>query len=111
MITTVEDVKKTIENIISTSEYSNRILRVGVFGSVARGTANEKSDVDLLLDFKHDMNSMFDYFSLCDNIERVFKKQHGKKVSLVETEVLTYKRNKNFGEDIERDVIWIYGGY
>jgi predicted nucleotidyltransferase len=83
---------------------------VGVFGSVARGTADEKSDVDLLLDFKHDKNNMFDYFYLCDHIERTFKKQLKKKVSLVETEILTYERNKSFGEEVEGDVIWVYGG-
>lgn len=54
------------------------ITFLGMFGSQARGEANEKSDIDLLLDFR-ETKSFFELAHIQDELELIF----GKKVDLV----------------------------
>ena len=54
------------------------VLRSSIFGSVARGEANEKSDVDILIEFPRG-KSMFDLIDLEEKLEAKL----GKKVDLV----------------------------
>ena len=77
------------------SEKRNKILKlaaargmsnVRVFGSFARGTATEKSDVDLLVDAGPD-RSMLDVFGLWLDLEELL----GRKVDLI-TEGGIYSR-------------------
>jgi len=49
----------------------NRARNPRVFGSVARGTANAKSDIDLLVDFD-DNASVFDHVALIQDLETLF---------------------------------------
>lgn len=44
--------------------------KVRVFGSVARGDAGEKSDIDLLVDFEPG-SSLFDLLHLTDDLEQL----------------------------------------
>ncbi|HEY3116669.1 MAG TPA: nucleotidyltransferase domain-containing protein [Chloroflexota bacterium] len=41
-----------------------------VFGSVARGTADERSDVDILVDFREPAPEGFAYFGALDQLEQ-----------------------------------------
>ena len=57
-MTTLEKVKKVIaeEKEILTKKYN--IERIGIFGSVVRGEDTDKSDVDLIVDFKKPIGLM-----------------------------------------------------
>ena len=49
------------------------VAHAAIFGSVARGDANEKSDVDVLLELDHEKRiSLFGYAGLCADIENLF---------------------------------------
>ncbi|MGE4294139.1 MAG: nucleotidyltransferase family protein [Campylobacterales bacterium] len=37
-----------------------RVNRIGLFGSFAKGTANEESDIDLLVDMPSDLDRFYD---------------------------------------------------
>ena len=105
---TIDAVTNTLANTLSTSEYTHNLQRIGIFGSVARGATRKSSDVDLLLDYRHDEKS-FDYFYLCEQIEQAIKKQYGRSVSLVEASALEYDENRDIGDEIKREVVWVYG--
>jgi len=53
------------------------VLRLGVFGSVARGEATEASDIDLVIEVADDNSDV--YFETWDELEDLF----GTKVDLV----------------------------
>jgi predicted nucleotidyltransferase len=48
------------------------ISELGLFGSYARGDNNEKSDIDILVDF-NDRIDGFDYIRLAHELEDMFK--------------------------------------
>lgn len=63
---TKEDIKKTLRanrDILR----SYHVRRIGVFGSHARGRANKKSDIDLLVEFNKTID-LFDFIHLVDEI-------------------------------------------
>ncbi|MFN0112094.1 MAG: nucleotidyltransferase family protein [Blastocatellia bacterium] len=57
----------------------NEVSKVGVFGSMARGEANEESDIDLLVDFSRRGITLLDVV----RIERELSEALGRKVDLV----------------------------
>ena len=61
---TIENLEKTIKRIAD--KYS--ITKVKLFGSYATGTANEKSDVDLLVEFEKKNVSLLKLSELKKNI-------------------------------------------
>lgn len=70
-------IKKKIVPILK----KHGVKKAGVFGSVARGEQNKKSDVDILIKFKKDDDkSLLDLVSLKLDLEEVLKR----KVDLVE---------------------------
>ena len=63
----------------------HHIKRLGIFGSAARGDADESSDVDLLVEFKPNASaSLFDMVRMQDELSRLF----GRKVDLATSTVL-----------------------
>lgn len=75
------------------------VLRSAVFGSVARGEADEQSDVDILVDLPDD-KSLFDLVDLQEKLEVAL----GKKVDLG-----TYRSIKPLLKDrILREQVQIY---
>ena len=63
----------------------HNIKRLGIFGSAARGEADNKSDVDLLVEFKDDAPaSLFDMVRMQDELSRLF----GRRVDLATSTVL-----------------------
>lgn len=51
------------------------ILKVGLFGSYARGDESEKSDIDLLIDFDPDHENFDNYMAVCNILEQLFKNE------------------------------------
>lgn len=46
------------------------VRTVGLFGSVARGEASDRSDIDILVEFQHDAKTFQNFNRLCDFLER-----------------------------------------
>ena len=54
------------------------IRRIGIFGSVAKGTALPSSDIDILVEFEHPVD-IFEFLDLKEHLEQLL----GRKVDLV----------------------------
>jgi predicted nucleotidyltransferase len=79
------------------AEYGARNVRV--FGSVARGEADQRSDVDLLVDIPGDVGG-FDYFGRLDDLRRALSDVIGRDVDLVDSAGLRRLRARILGEAI-----------
>lgn len=55
------------------------VKHASIFGSFARGDSNDKSDIDLLIEYKEDNKSLFDFINLKSELEESL----GRKVDLV----------------------------
>lgn len=76
------------------------VKRAGLFGSVVRGEANEKSDVDVLVQFPKD-KSLLDLIGLKQDLEAVLGK---------EVDVVTYQSLHHLLKDkILNEEVRIYG--
>lgn len=67
---TTEQIKQTV------SEYfkDKPVKKVYLFGSYARGEANEESDVDLLVDLDYEKGIGWQFFGWNDELKDVFRK-------------------------------------
>jgi uncharacterized protein len=61
--------------IISNYFADKPILRAYVFGSYARGDANEKSDIDLLIDWDYSQHIGWSYVSACRELKEKLNKE------------------------------------
>ena len=78
----------------------NDIVMLGVFGSVARGEATEKSDIDLLVKFSERKGLL-----ALIRLERLLSEAFGRKVDLLtESAISPYIR-----ENILKDLQVLYG--
>lgn len=84
----------------------HKVKSLAVFGSILTDRFNDKSDVDLLVDFESTDPDQFDYVTnyldLQDSLESLFKR----KVDLV---VACSLRNKYFINNVNRTKQIIYG--
>lgn len=60
VIAEIKKLKKAISKLLIASG----VKRAAIFGSFARGEATEKSDIDLLIEFKGKNKSLFDLVAL-----------------------------------------------
>jgi predicted nucleotidyltransferase len=51
------------------------IRNVGLFGSYSRDEQSVKSDIDILIDFKPEMENFDNYMAACDIFEQLFKNE------------------------------------
>jgi predicted nucleotidyltransferase len=52
------------------------IRNVGLFGSYVRNEQSDKSDIDILIDFKPEMENFDNYMAVCDIFENLFKNEN-----------------------------------
>jgi len=100
MLKLIED---RITEIISLCK-SHHVISIALFGSAAKGSTHEDSDVDFLVQFSEDLDVLDyadNYFSLLDNLEKIV----GKKVDLISIKSL---KNEILIEDIERSKVVLY---
>ncbi len=62
---TIEKIKEVVTRI--GRKYG--VKSVYLFGSYAKGTANETSDIDLIIDKGQALHKYIDYFHFCDELE------------------------------------------
>lgn len=81
----------TADKIIKTLNSDKLILknlhlvRIGLFGSVAKGTQTEKSDLDFLIEFEEGYKNFKNFNRICDYLEKNF----GEKYDIVTKESVT----------------------
>ena len=79
------------ENILNTLQSDKQILkdlhlaRIGLFGSVARGTQNENSDLDFLIEFENGFKNFKNFMKIATYLENQF----GENFDMVTKESLT----------------------
>ncbi|OLS19100.1 MAG: hypothetical protein HeimC3_47340 [Candidatus Heimdallarchaeota archaeon LC_3] len=90
--------KQYIQRVIHliSKHFSNSVIRLGVFGSVARGTADEFSDVDLIIVYK-------------DNITKIDHKNMVIKFLSLERQFSYQLGNKSFDNSFLRSILHITG--
>jgi predicted nucleotidyltransferase len=89
---------KKLKEIKHTLQRNYCIKRIGIFGSYIRGEENEKSDIDILVEF----DSPIDIFKFIE-LEETLSKKLGVKADLVSKQAL-----KPFiGEKILKEVIYV----
>jgi len=86
-----------IKNIILSQLKDYNVLKVGIFGSFARGENTKGSDLDILVEFK-DSPSLLTLIKLENELSEIL----GIKVDLVTTGAL---KNKRIKKSIQRDLI------
>ncbi len=77
------------------------VKKIGLFGSFAKGIAEEDSDIDILVEFRKPIGLKFMEFA--NYIEELL----GRKVDILTLEGLNSIRIKKVGEDIKRGVSYV----
>ena len=94
-VLSIKQIKDRIKPIIE----KHNIKDVYLFGSYARGEANNNSDVDIYCD-KGDLRTLYDEIDLIDELEKAL----GKKVDLI---TIGSNMHEFFKQQIEEDIIKI----
>ena len=76
------------------------IKNIGLFGSYLRGEQSAVSDIDILIDFKPEMENFDNYMAVCDILEQLFKNE---KVEIVTTNGLS----PYIGPKILNEVVYV----
>ena len=77
------------------------VKRIALFGSFASGTANDGSDVDLVIDFDRPLG--FRFFELSDYLEKVL----GRKVDVLTPDALKGIRIKSVMQGIQGNMLYV----
>ena len=94
----IEEIQQRLQPILE----SNPIQRAILFGSYAKGTASEKSDVDILIDSGGALRGI-DFFGVLDEVSEVL----GFDVDLIEASQLII--GGRMAREIEETGVLIYG--
>ncbi len=98
-----ELIQNKLDDIISLCK-KHRVNAISVFGSAAKGTLNEDSDIDLLVEFSQEIDVLDyadNYFSLLEQLLDIFNR----KVDLVSIKSL---KNPVLKEQIYQSKIDLY---
>lgn len=94
----IKDILKS-EYPLLISEYG--IKRIGLFGSYAKGTQNEDSDIDIIAEFNKPIGLKFVEFT--EYLEKIL----GKKVDVLTKAGIKGIRIKKIANDIERNIVYV----
>jgi len=92
---TIEEIKRIAAPIAK----AHGVKRMGLFGSYARGEANEESDVDFLIE-EGKIESLYDYFALVLDLEEKFQ-------SHIDV-VTSGTKNQEFWRAAKKDEVLLY---
>lgn len=95
MVYSIEEIRKMIIPIAKT----HGVKSISLFGSYARGEANENSDVDFYID-KGEVTDLFKYFELIEDLENKLKCH----VDVITTGI----QDKNFLNHIKKEGVLLY---
>lgn len=95
MTINIDTIKNKIQKDLKFLEHSYKVKNIGVFGSVARGDNNQKSDIDILVEFSEPI-SMFRFIDLEEHLGEMI----GRKVDLVTKKSLKPAISREILEDV-----------
>jgi len=99
----VDLIKDRIDDIIALCKEHN-VLAISLFGSAAKDSMNENSDIDFLVQFSEEINVLDysdNYFSFLNGLEKIT----GKKIDLISLKSL---KNPILKKEIIRSKIDLY---
>ena len=96
---TIDEIKRIIAPIAR----RYKVDRIYLFGSYARGEANESSDIDLCIDAIA-IRGLFAIGALYADLQEAF----GKDVDLITVRSLKYNTDTNFIDNVAREQVLIY---
>lgn len=71
-----EEIKLKIRNAVEQSRFRKDMRKISLFGSYAYGVPNEKSDIDILIEFEPTARiTFFDMSDIKDELEENLKKR------------------------------------
>ncbi len=79
------------------------VRRIGLFGSVVRGEATDRSDIDVVVEFEPGRARMHNVVGLVRFLENLF----GKKVDLMTTETIDYISNPYVRDSIKQSTSYV----
>jgi len=79
------------------------VKRIGLFGSVARDEANEKSDIDFVAEFYEDRGGMKDFIGFVEFLEKLFSRE----IDILTPEGIESIRIKSVKERIKKEVEYV----
>jgi len=97
MILTKEEIMAMIVPVVQ----RHPVKRVVIFGSYARGTATETSDLDIMIDSENQLEG-FDYFGIVGTLLKKFP------IPIDVLEASEVDKNSVFFRNIQRDGVVIY---
>ena len=77
------------------------VSKIGIFGSITKGTITEESDLDIVVEFKRPIG--FKFIQLVEYLEKLF----GKKVDVITKDGIKNIRVKEVAADIERNLVYV----
>jgi len=92
-------------NAINKAEKYPHLIKIGIFGSYARGDANETSDVDIIFEYDH---SSVEYLEDIDDFMEDMELDIPVKIDYVTLNALQDGETDHFTENILGEVKWIY---
>ena len=78
------------------------VLRVGIFGSVARGEETEKSDIDIYVELDLEKITLKNYLGLLDYLENLF----GQKIDVITKDSIETIRIAYIKDEIRKSVVY-----
>lgn len=92
-----------IQAIVSRVAAKHGLNKVYLFGSYARGSANDNSDIDLCIDASN-LKGLFALGSVYSDLEEAL----GKNLDLITLKSLSYNNDKNFVNNLRKESLLIY---
>lgn len=91
---TFKEIEKIIKQHRQELEKKYKVKRIGVFGSYARGDQSERSDLDILVEFKEPVGFLF--IHLADFLEEILESE----VDWVTPDAIKPNRRRYIMEDV-----------
>lgn len=79
------------------------VKRIGIFGSVVRGEAKEKSDIDFVVEFERGMATFKNVCGLIDFLEELFNRE----IDILTPDGIESIRIKHIKDDILREIEYV----
>jgi len=104
--------KKTSDTIRAYT-WNEKVKRIGVFGSVARGESRKNSDIDLVVDYLYNYDvsgdALFEEANKKIQLDEMLRTIFSPiELSIVDTDTIEYEEHKDLKSAVYRDVVWIY---
>ncbi len=101
MITRDEVVKKLKDHKEEIRSFG--VKRIGLFGSFAKGTSKEKSDIDIVVEFEEGMATFKNVGGLLEYLEKLL----GRDIDLLTPKGIESIRIEHVKEQIKKEVIYV----